>query len=382
MRARRTCLVALLCLPLAGCFEDPVREHVHLELRGMGPVIVTVVQEVAEPEVARNNPALTDRMEESRSTIEADLDPWSRRFALLQPLAERQSIEHLNGSLRRAVHSAALAAFDDAVQLLEADGLTGSLSRSASSVELSLFPTGGSRATTAQRQELERRLAAWSETVAAYLASATELYAHLDPRPDRAVPCLSHIFDTHSGVDGSGPLEPDEGRLVARVKETIDGVVEALLVPDGEAYSTNELSRLVYDPFPARLTVAVKGEVLESEGLQAEAGSFERPAVDAWNALRSLEGRWIYPDLVTALASPAPEDRQPSPDPVAFASIPRSSTNPPDAATVESALLAALVPLPVLTLRWRPQAATENGPGAGHDDWLDLIAAAERGLPD
>jgi len=42
----RPLLVLFLCLPLMACFEEPIREHLHLTLRGDGPVVVTVVQEV------------------------------------------------------------------------------------------------------------------------------------------------------------------------------------------------------------------------------------------------------------------------------------------------------------------------------------------------
>ena len=47
MRHCRAALIALLCLPLTACFEEPVREHVHLTIRNDDPVIITVVQEVA-----------------------------------------------------------------------------------------------------------------------------------------------------------------------------------------------------------------------------------------------------------------------------------------------------------------------------------------------
>jgi hypothetical protein len=382
MRHWTSIVVAALCLPLAGCFEEPVREHLHLTLHGTGPVIVTVVQEVADPELAQNNRALTDRMEASRDAIEGGLDPWSRRFAQLSPLAERQSVERVEGRLRRAVHSAVLASFDDAVRIVEADGLTGSLALVGDASELALYPTGGSRATYAQRQDVERRLAAWSVSLADYLEAAIELYTYLDGRPDRALPCLAHIFDKHDGAAATGPLVAHEEALVRRVKESMDGVVEALVVDSGEAYSLNELARLVYDPFPAKLTIAVKGRILGAEGLNEEPGHFERPPVDAWTALRSLEGRWIAPDLVTALASPAPEDRQPDPDPVVFAALQRSFASAPTPDEVASALLSELVPVPVSALRWAPPATPAGDPAGGSEAWLSRLAEAEASVPD
>lgn len=381
MRRTTAVLAAVLCLPLAGCFEEPVREHLHLTLHGAAPVIVTVVQAVGDPELAQNNRALTDRMEASRDAIESGLDPWSRRFAQLAPLAEHLSIERVEGRLRRAVHSAVLASFDDAVRIVEADGLTGSLALAAGTAELALYPTGGSRATYAQRQEVERQLAEWSVSLADYFAASIELYAYLEGRPDRALPCLAHVLEKHDGAAATGPLAEDEEELVRRVKEAMDPVVEALLVDGGAAHSLNELTRLVYDPFPARLTIAVKGRILGAEGLVAGPGHFERPPVDAWSALAALEGRWLAPDLVTALASPAPEDRQPDPDPVVFAALQRSFTSAPAPAEVESALLAELVPVPVSALRWAPTGAAD-GPDGSPEAWLARMAEAEASIPD
>jgi hypothetical protein len=382
MRRFRIALIAFLCLPLFGCFEDPVREHVHLTLRGAGPVIVTVVQEVAGPRLAEGNEELADRMEESRITIESNLDPWSRRFALQQPLAEHRSTQWVAGNLRRSVHSAVLASFDEVVEMMEADGLTGNLTVAGGVAELSFFPTGGSRATYTQRQEAERLLVEWSDTLAEYFESVIDLYTYLGSRPDRAVPCFAHIFDTHEGVAVSGPLESEEEELVGRVKDALDGVVLALVVPEGESFSMNELTRLVYDPFPARLTASVDGEVLRSDGCIAETGFFERPAVDAWNALVSLEGRWVAPDLVTALASPAPEDLQPETDPVEFAARPRYLATPPTSGDVESALLSALVPADELTLRWRSSKAAGDDENPTTESWLRLMAVAEASIAD
>ena len=374
----RSLLILLLCLPLLGCFEEPVREHLHLTLRGGGPVIVTVVQEVTPSGRTGNNPVLDDRLEESRDTIDHSLDPWSQRFALLEPLAEHISVERVDGELRRSVHSAVLPSFDEVLQMVEADGLTGSLTVVDGKAHLELFPTGGSRATYTQRQDADRLLGEWSAMLAVYFETVADLYAYLDEQPDRAGPCFAHIFDKQEGLGITRPLEPVEEKLVVRVEDAMEEVAFALMVPSGQAFSLNELTRLVYDPFPARLTIAVEGQVLEAEGFSAGADFFERPPVDAWTALRSLEGRWISPDLVTAAAAPAPDDRQPDPDVLAFASIPRRYFPPPDAAEVESAIVAGLVPEEMLRLVWRPPPAADEK----SVDWLVVMAKAETSVPD
>jgi hypothetical protein len=183
-------------------------------------------------------------------------------------------------------------------------------------------------------------------------------------------------------LEDSGPLFEEEEHLVVNLKESLDLVVEVLMVPDDESFSLNELARLVYDPFPARLTVAVHGLVLETDGWQITDGIYERPAVDAWNALRSLEGRWIEPDLVTALAAPASEDGQPDPDPVDFAARPRYFSMPPTSGEVESAVLNHLIPEEVLRLRWRTPPDREDNQPFDSVFWLPAMAEAERVILD
>jgi hypothetical protein len=382
MHRLRVVLIALLCLPLTACFEEPVREHLHLTIHSDGTVIATVVQEIAPSDRSPENRALADRLEESREALEYDLDPWSQRFANLQPAAEHQSIERAHGELLRWIHSAAFASFDSFLPLVEADGLTGTLASDSRVTELSLFPTGGSRATYPQRQEVERQLARWSAWLAEYLGAVAALYNHLDHHPDRAVPCFAHVFDKHEGLDETGPLSQIEEDLVAEVKESMEWVATALLVTDDEAFSLNELSRFVYDPFPTRLTISVDTDFLSATGF-IDRGSFvERPAVDVWNALRALEGRWVSPDLVTAAAAPVPDEHQPDPDVLLLASRPRSFSTAPTAAQVEAAISSELVPEDILQLRWSSAPRRGELEDREPSEWLDLIAAAEAQIPD
>jgi hypothetical protein len=380
MRLIRPLLIAALCLPLVACFEEPIREHLHLTIRADGSVVATVVQEVA-PSDEYNNPQLAERLEESRETLEQNLDPWSQRFAHLNAVAEHQSVERIEGELRRSIHSAVFGSFEAFIPMVEADGLTGTLVMGGNRAELSLFPTGGTRATYFQRQDAERRLGAWSSRLSDYFRAITELYRHLDQNPDRAVPCLAHIFEEHDGLEGTGPLTAIEEGLVAQAKESMEEVADALLVPDDAAFSLNELSRLAFDPFPARLTVAIEGAVLKVEGFSTGEGFVERPPVDVWNALRSLEGRWISPDLVTRAAAPLPEDEQPDPDILHLASLPRSFANPPTAGEVEAAILAELIPEEELRLLWS-QPSREEAPETGSPRWLEVMTAAEAAIPD
>jgi len=214
-------------------------------------------------------------------------------------------------------------------------------------------------------------------TVADYLAGAAALYQHLDRRPDRAVPCLSHLFDR----DGPEPAPLDEGEeeLVARLKVSIQAVATILEVDSGEAYTLNELSRLAFDPFPVRLTVAVRGTPVTVEGFVEGDGFLERPAVDLWRALASLEGRWLSPDLVTAMIAPGPQDRQPEPVPEDFATIARRWTKAPQPSEVAAALRTELVPLELHRVLWQSTAAEVVGL-EDEDPW-HLLDAALADLP-
>lgn len=375
-------LMVLLCLPLVGCYDEPVSEHVHLWLTGPGLTVVTVVQEVAEPDRAQSNENLADRLESSRSEIDSGLDRWSRRFNLIDMMAERLNTERIHGGLRRSIHTAATTSFEEIMPMLEADGLTGGIVSAGGDAELTLFPTGGSRATALQRQAAERRLSDWSTLVAEYFEALIELYEYLDARPDRTMPCFAHIFDDHEGHGQTGPLTEFEGDMVTAVKTSMENVADALAEPKDEAFSLNSLTRLVYDPFPARLTVVVKGGVLESEGFVDTGGVFERPPVDAWRALESLVDRWVAPDLVTATFAPVPLDELPEVDLEQLMRRPRRYTSPPAAFEVERALLDELVPEEMLRIRWRPVASMPPEFSEDEPNWTVVMTEAEASVPD
>ena len=378
MDVRRATLAVVVCVATSSCFEEPVREHLHLMLPAGEVVVVTAVEEVAGPEVAGSNRRLADRLDEARVEIERGWDRWRPLFEQLEPVADRTVVERVDGHTRRSVYSGVVARFEPVASLLSRVGLAAVLEAGGPIHELQLSPAGSPPATWNERQEVERRLDEWSEVVASYLAGAADLYDYLDRRPDRAVPCLSHIFDRHGA--GSAPLEAQEEELVVALKDRIEAVTEVLVVGGEEAYSLNELSRRAFDPFPTRLTLTVVGEILESEGFVDHDGTLERPSVDLWSALATLEGRWIAPDLVTAMAAPGPEHLQPEPDPATFAGLPRSHAPPPDGSDVAAEIRSRLAPPDLHRVRWRPAVATADD--LEIDDPRQLLDRAMTVLPD
>jgi hypothetical protein len=290
---------AAAALLLASCFDPPVRETLELQFLPHGEYVVTSRVEISEPEKTGNR-ALERRLAEVRRALAQEDDDWSRRFAALAPAAERFGWEKHLGALHRVERSAVLdepaqlaAFFADtslAVTYEVRDGLA----------ELAVVPGPAGRATRRQRREMEEALARWSASVAAYLAAAEDLYAYLDRRPERARAALGGLLsDLLSDTERAalGALDEGEQALVEPLEKAMEEVVGVLLVAPGEELSLDELSHLVYDPFPAALRVRLPAPPREVEGFARGAeGELSVPGLGLWPALRALEGRWLSPD--------------------------------------------------------------------------------------
>ena len=351
MLSRRLGRVAplLLCLGLTACFEPPVLETLDLRFLRDGSFIVTSTVELSDGN-RESNPALLRRLDRMRQEIEEGSDPWGRRFATLEPAAERFGWEKQLGAIRRGTRSAVAmepaglrAFFGDTsldVSYEIRDGIA----------ELAIVPGVPARATRAQREQVERTLDAWSGHVAAYLKETGDLWAYLDERPDRAHACLGTLFEdllTDEAKENVEPLTEDELARIQRLHEAMEEVMGILLVPQGEDYSPDELSHLVYDPFPARLTVRLPGRPLEApEGFAqaADRRTLVASGPGLWTALQSLEGRWLTPDPVLLYAERVGTADQNPLDLEAVAALPRRADPAPSADEVRGAIEERLVP--------------------------------------
>jgi hypothetical protein len=371
--------VVVFCLPILACFEEPVRDHLHIHFAPGQAIVVTAVRDIVPPSSAGNNPAVEDRADEARTDLASGWDRWSRSFSELGAIADRSTIERHDGQPRRGIHSAIIDSFRPIERLLGNEGLGAFYDETGGVRELQLHPAGSGQATRQQQGTLEAALTDWSKDVSAYLKAATALYAYLDEAPDRAALCFGYIFDEDQ--KNLGPLRSNEGELVGEVVETMERVADALLIDTGRAYSLNELSRLVHDTFQGRLTVTVDGPILEIEGFVDRESFVERPPVDLWRALEVLAGRWLRPDIVTSLVTPGPDAVQPDPDPLSFASLHRSWAPAPDAWTVELEIRALLQPEEVYMVRWQTRPAPDDEDEV-YELALKQLENAERDLPD
>lgn len=306
-------LLALLLL--GGCFDPPVSETLHLEFLPEGGAVVKSVVEIAGPEDGtgeEGNPQLARRLFDLRREYEQGLDPWTARFASLRPLAEKHSWEKRLGAIRRVERSATVASPEEITSFFFDTGLRVSFTVGNGMADLALLPGASTRATRRQQRDMDGVLDDWSEKVSAYLAASEELYRYLERAPERAAPCLGWLFSEFvPDEERAGLPEPSEGEqiLLDRLGETMPEVWGVLRVPEGSELSLDEVSRRVYDPFPASLTVSLPAEPLLVEGFEGGGTRWKVHHPSLWEAFRALEGRWLAPDLAQLYVAHASNEK-------------------------------------------------------------------------
>ncbi|HKR67078.1 MAG TPA: hypothetical protein VJZ00_25350, partial [Thermoanaerobaculia bacterium] len=103
---------------------------------------------------------------------------------------------------------------------------------------------------------------------------------------------------------------------------------------------------LVFNPFPAKVTVSVPGDVIAIEGFKSSKELVIEP-VNLYASIAGLEGKWISPDpLAAALREQIPTAEE-------LASMPRRSTAFVPASNVADAIREQLVRPKSYVIRWR-----------------------------
>jgi hypothetical protein len=345
---------------MTSCFEAPVREELRLRFLPNGAVVATSTVRITDPE--GSNPALARRLAETRRDLLEGSDLWGARFAASSPGAERLSWEKRLGTLS-AVSRSALIAEPEELEAFFRDtslGVTYALDAGRGTAELSIVPGPSARATRRQREEMAKTLDAWTTELAEYLRAAQDLYAYLDEHPDRARLCFGTLFAERLSEKDAKTLDeitPEERRELDRLDAALQRVVEVLNVPPGAAYSPDEVSRLVYDPFPAHLTLRLPAAPLETEGfLKDEEGALAVPSLGLWEALRSLEGRWLSPDLALFYVESARREGEGALDLEAFLARPRHAEPAhrlPSPQETRAEIEAKLKPARLYRVSWR-----------------------------
>jgi hypothetical protein len=347
----RRILPLLFAVLLAGCWEQPVVEVLTLSFNAGGDAQAQLEVELRQGENVSE--AVEERLAELEEALLAGDDEWRRRFGEMESVEEDFYWRRRGGKLIFAARSALV---DDPTQLgalLADSGTQLSYSEGDGFTELAIYPGLAYRATRRERRRMQGAVEEWSAALEAYFQATAALYDHLATRPERAGPCFAHLFEDGEELGPSMALEDDEKALVEALFEGISTVLSVLEVDRDEARSLDELSRLVYDPFPARIRIEVPGTLLEVEGFRGaggEGGALEIPGLGLWAAFEALEGRWIAPDpaLIYLEAARAEEP----PDVGAIARLPRRVVDVPSEVEVREALREALEAAEVYRVRW------------------------------
>lgn len=353
MRSLSAGFLALISLSALSCFEEPVTETLRIEFRPEDRVALTVTVKIL-PDPQPANPLLLARVEEVRNAILSERDEWSRRFAGVPLESERFTWQKSGRKLENAEHSGVIES-GDLQRFLSDTTLITFLTHGFDWDELAIHAGASRRASSRQRAEVNSYLDRWSSDLVTYFAAVRDLYSYLAAEPHRAEACLGALVSDVLTEEAKKAL-PEVSKREAELLEPIAGAMTALEsvlgTQEGTAYSINELSYLVYDPFPARFVVHVPGKVLEVEGFESSKNDLKVRRLGLWDALESLEGRWISPDPFTARIRSFREEGSPRLDLAAFASRERRAGTVPAAAEIRAAIEERLRPPPVHRVRW------------------------------
>ena len=343
-------------LAATGCAPPDVVETLHCNLSGDGTAEITL--EVSFPDVSATDieEADRERIEGLRQLYFEGWDPWAARFERAGQAGETLSWERVGGSLRSLSRSALLPDPGSLDEFFADTDLTVLFAPDPEESEFTIFAGSSSRATGEERNRLADLLAGWSRAAVAYLREVASLYDYLETNPDRA----ETIFDAIFGDYEHGLHDFEEERL-DRLIGTFLEVLDIASQTDERGESLEHLARLVYDPFPAAMSVTVDGPVLSSEGfISLGDDGHEVPPLGLDRALSGLEKQWIEPPLLTTYERLERLGDDAAFDAREFAARPRRVAELPSARELADAVEDALAPAPAYQLRWKPSPGSET----------------------
>lgn len=331
---------------LLGCFEQPVQEHLHLNIRADATVEVDVSVKLLHPK----NPdaAVERRLQEREEAWLGGFDPWGPRFERLGAADEEFYWQKRGGRLVYGVRTAVVEDLEALEDFLDDTAVEVAVEVSDGTVDLGFYPGPSGRVGRRERRKVEKALVEWTASVAEYLEAGHALYRYLDDYPGRAEACFAEIFD----ADGP-PLEAEEEALLETLSESmyeVLGLVKSYDFDDG--FSLDEVARKVYDPFPASLSLELPVEPDSVEGFVRTDAGWAIPERSPWAAFQRLSGRWLSPEpLVASLEQALSQDSEAF-DVAAFARQPRRHAPPPDAEELHALIVEDLETAPAYRLVW------------------------------
>ncbi len=298
MRSLSGALGALLLV--ASCARFPVTDEVRIQFSDSGESVVVTADTSFEMNPA--NELMRRRVDVARAAAIANNDPWAVRFAGVRASADSALMRRDHGVLEHVTRSVTIR--PDDLQLVFADtNITVKTLHADGWREVSFYPGSSTRATREQQRQFNAELEEWSWSIARYFRAVHDLYSYLDRRPQRAKWVFAAILGERNADNSDPVLLEDEQPLVAAVTTAMEEIAARMDASEGRAATFAEEADLLFNPFPARVTIQVPGTVLASEGFIAASKGTELviEPVDLFGTLGSLEGKWIAPDPLAAL---------------------------------------------------------------------------------
>lgn len=333
-------LAALALLMLAACARPPVQDEVTIEFFDGDPIVVTAETRF---ELNPKNAEARKRVDAAREAALANTDMWAVRFSRLVPEVDLVTLRRSRGALESVTRSIRIPS-GELHRVFSDVNVTIDVSRGDGYRELALYPGTSLRATREQMRFFEEELAAWSRDVARYVTAVRKLYDYLDEHPARAEFVFAYIVNEK--VDPLlGPTEEEEPLLTA-VTVAMEKIATRVDAQESRADTFAETADLMFNPFPARMTIRVPGEVLAKEGF-AKSQELVIEPVDLMAAIGRLEGKWISPDPLALLL------REEAPAAAQLAKMPRRAEVVADARDVAAAVREQLARPRAYIVRWR-----------------------------
>jgi hypothetical protein len=340
-------VLLVLALSLSACgLRSPVRYFVNLDF-DKDPIRMQVTS-VTQLEPSWGQDAVRQRLEPLRQALAAERDDWSVRFQQVEPDSERVTVERHAGELVRVEHSGVIEReqlarfFGDlpmTVTTLKGDGWS----------ELAIYPGSSPRASRQQREVVDRVLNDWSGDLAAYFNRMSRLYEWLDTHPEMAEQAFTLLFEDEEKAHA---VDTEEDALLTGARSAMSQVTARLQRKEGESVPVDELFDLVYNPFPAEITVRTPRAILVNEHFEKVGDNVViiRHA-GLLDAARTLEGKWLAPDPL-ALLLRSEEDKFDMPKSPELAAMKRKWSQHVSASDLQTALVNAVKPAASYRVRW------------------------------
>ncbi|MCY3969589.1 MAG: hypothetical protein OXG74_06630, partial [Acidobacteria bacterium] len=202
-------------------------------------------------------------------------------------------------------------------------------------VTLAFLFTGGTRATAGESTTVYRGFRNFAADASRYQRRVAALWTYMDENPGRRFETLRGLFaaadgeelpesqlivqprqlappssttPVRRGSENLPRLRDLEVELIERVVAAGEPLVEIFDIQEGDAFTLQELSRRVFDPFPGIVTVKPDGAVAEAVGFVEGGDGYSVPSLDLWNAYRALDGLFVSPDPLVFLLETQNDD--------------------------------------------------------------------------